>query len=263
MIWRITDLGRCYKVCIVLISYESCQINDCLIMHSFIILVVFLHNNTLTSCRLSSIDLPGFGLSIWTEVSFILSDTLKKKKKTSIQQCVWRIPAFHRFMQFSHERNSAISSSKVIEYQRWALLTLYCFRGSLHDTGTTFAPARVHSGSLSHGYICLHDTTTKCHAGTSHSSLQFNPVMLYWSENFIQGWNMYVNAKQPTMLVSNQSAGGLEWLAHAKWLQFWITNVFYQDEVYLQITEINEMTHHHVNTIQNHSHPRASWSFLM
>ena len=33
--------------------------------------------------------------------------------------------------------------------------------------------------------------------------------------------------------------------------------IFYQHEVYLQITEINEMTHHHVNTIQNHSHPPA------
>ena len=35
--------------------------------------------------------------------------------------------------------------------------------GCLHDTGTTFAPARVHSGSISaiSGlYICLHDTTT-------------------------------------------------------------------------------------------------------
>ena len=29
----------------------------------------------------------------------------------------------------------------------------------------------VHSGSLSWLYICLHDTTTKFHAGMSHSSL--------------------------------------------------------------------------------------------
>ena len=33
-------------------------------------------------------------------------------------------------------------------------------RGCLHDTGATFAPERVHSGSLSWPYICLHDTTT-------------------------------------------------------------------------------------------------------
>ena len=33
-------------------------------------------------------------------------------------------------------------------------------RGCLHDTGATFAPERVHSGSLSWLYICLHDTTT-------------------------------------------------------------------------------------------------------
>ena len=40
-------------------------------------------------------------------------------------------------------------------------------RGCLHDTGATFAPGRVHSGSLSWLYICLHDTTTKCYAGAS------------------------------------------------------------------------------------------------
>ena len=34
------------------------------------------------------------------------------------------------------------------------------FRGWLHDTGATFAPERVRSGSLSWLYICLHDTTT-------------------------------------------------------------------------------------------------------
>ena len=71
----------------------------------------------------------------------------------------------------------------------------------------------------------------------------FNPVMLYWSKNFIQGWNMYVNAKHPPILVWNQCAGGLEWVVHAKWLH--ITHVFYQHELYLQITEINEMTDHH------------------
>ena len=41
-------------------------------------------------------------------------------------------------------------------------------RGCLHDTGTTLAPAQVRSGSLSWLYICLHNTTTKCHAGASH-----------------------------------------------------------------------------------------------
>ena len=39
------------------------------------------------------------------------------------------------------------------------LLLLVVFRGCLNDTGATFAPERVHSGSLSWLYICLHDTT--------------------------------------------------------------------------------------------------------
>ena len=41
-------------------------------------------------------------------------------------------------------------------------------RACLHYTGDTFASERVHSGSLSWLYICLHDTTKKCHAGASH-----------------------------------------------------------------------------------------------
>ena len=48
-------------------------------------------------------------------------------------------------------------------------LILNCWLcGCLHDTGATFAPERVHSGSLSWLYFCLHDTTTKYHAGASH-----------------------------------------------------------------------------------------------
>ena len=56
-------------------------------------------------------------------------------------------------------------------------------RGCLHDTWAIFTPKRVHSGSLSWLYICLHDTTTKCYAGASHpgmSSLQ----LLYRGKNF-------------------------------------------------------------------------------
>ena len=62
----------------------------------------------------------------------------------------------------------------------WNCLDL---RGCLHDTGATFAPRRVHSGSLSWLYICLHDTTTKSHAGASRpgvSSLRLS----HRGENF-------------------------------------------------------------------------------
>ena len=50
-------------------------------------------------------------------------------------------------------------------------------------TPATFAPARVHSGSLPWLYLCLHDTTTKCHAGASHTGVR-SPRLLYRSENF-------------------------------------------------------------------------------
>ena len=41
----------------------------------------------------------------------------------------------------------------------------------------------VHNGSLSWLYICLHDTTTKCHAGASHLGVS-SPRFLHRSENF-------------------------------------------------------------------------------
>ena len=55
--------------------------------------------------------------------------------------------------------------------------------------GETFAPERVRSGSLSWLYNCLHDTTTKCHAGASNpgvSSTRFS----YRGENFIPVRNL-------------------------------------------------------------------------
>ena len=64
---------------------------------------------------------------------------------------------------------------------------LYCcwlyLRDCLHDTGATFAPEWVHSGSLSWLYICLHDTTTKCPASESHPGVS-SPRSLYRGENF-------------------------------------------------------------------------------
>ena len=51
----------------------------------------------------------------------------------------------------------------------------------------------------------------------------------------------HVDAKRPPVLVWNRSAGRLERVAHAWCLRFWIRRVFYQHEVYLQITRY-EMT---------------------
>ena len=62
-------------------------------------------------------------------------------------------------------------------------LPLEPLRGCLHDTGATFAPGQVHSGSLSWLYICLHDTTTKCHAGASRPGVS-SPRLSHRGENF-------------------------------------------------------------------------------
>ena len=82
--------------------------------------------------------------------------------------------------------------------------TVYIYRvhvrGCLHDTGGTFAQERVHYGSLSWLYICLHDTTTKCHAGTSHPGMS-SPQFLYRGENFTPVRNLVtVSCKRETTI---------------------------------------------------------------
>ena len=85
----------------------------------------------------------------------------------------------------------------------WSQWSIYmCFlRGCLHDTGATFAPGRDHSSSLSWLYICLYDTTTKCHAGV-RISLQYEILQRY-----------HVNAKQLPVMLWNRPAGRLEQVA--------------------------------------------------
>ena len=41
--------------------------------------------------------------------------------------------------------------------------------GGLYDTGATFIPVRVYSGSLLWLRIRLHDTSTRSHNGASHT----------------------------------------------------------------------------------------------
>ena len=84
---------------------------------------------------------------------------------------------------------------------------VFIVRAWLHDTGATFAPTRVHSGSLSWLYICLHDTTTTCNAGASYPGVNSFRRLRYESQRY------HVNAKRPPASVWNRSAGGLEQVA--------------------------------------------------
>ena len=103
----------------------------------------------------------------------------------------------------------------------------------------------------------LHDTTTKIlwwHLMSCQGKLpwcEFTPVVgvriSLWYEI---SWWYHVNANWPHVSVWNQSADRLEWAAHAQCLQFWITHVFYQLEVYLQILRY-EMTQSLWNAMRN------------
>mgnify|MGYP006964572892 CR=1 FL=1 len=48
-------------------------------------------------------------------------------------------------------------------------LSMCAVRGCFHDTGATFAPARVRSSSLSWVCVCLHVATKRCYAGATHN----------------------------------------------------------------------------------------------
>ena len=71
-------------------------------------------------------------------------------------------------------------------------------RGCLHDTGASFAPELVHSGSISWLYISLHDTTTKCHAGASHPGSRTGARI---SLRYEISQRYHVNAKRPPISV--------------------------------------------------------------
>ena len=124
-----------------------------------------------------------------------------------------------------------------------SLSSALSFRGCLHDTGATFAQERVHSGFLSWLYIVymippqnvmlVLVTLAWVHPGSCAGER-----ISLWYE--ISQW-YHVNVKRPPVSVWNRSAGRLERVAHAWRLRFWITRVFYQHEVYLQITRY-EMT---------------------
>ena len=105
------------------------------------------------------------------------------------------------------------------------LIGVQWFRGCSHDTGATFAPERVHSGSLSWLYICLHDTTTNfmlarvtpawVHPGSctgARISLRYEISQRY-----------HVNTKRAPVSVWNRSVRRLERVAHGKCLWLWNT----------------------------------------
>ena len=87
------------------------------------------------------------------------------------------------FARFLRKRISSFLFWSWLCSLSYSVLKQGILRGCSHDTGATFAPERVHSGSLSWLYICLHDTTTKCRAGASHPGVS-SPRFLYRGENF-------------------------------------------------------------------------------
>ena len=84
-----------------------------------------------------------------------------------------------------HETKRSISNTIAVHVRyKYLYISLpSSLMGCLHDTGATFAPERVHSGSLSWLYILLHDTTTKCYAGASHPGVS-SPRFSHRGENF-------------------------------------------------------------------------------
>ena len=146
-------------------------------------------------------------------------------------------PALNSVFQVFDRLKNGFDITKLI-FQ--SCVSLWC---CLHDTGATFAPERVHSGSLSWPYICLHDTTTKCHAGASHPGVS-SPRLLYRGENFTPVRNRAtVSCKRETTTRFGVTSVSRETGTGRACVMFTNLNhtCIYQHEVYLQITRY-EMT---------------------
>ena len=95
-----------------------------------------------------------------------------------------------------------------------------------------WAPGRDDSGVLWWLYVCLRDTTTKYHAGSS------SPWILYRSENFTPLRNpATVSCKREMTTRFGEIGLCVDW---NEW-RLWITCVLYQREVYFPISRF-EMT---------------------
>ena len=90
---------------------------------------------------------------------------------------------FHPHTTVHLQSNSKKYMNMIKESVEKQILLQLLIPVKLHDIGVTFAPVRIHSGSLSSVYICLHDTTTKFHASASHPGVS-SARLLYRSENF-------------------------------------------------------------------------------
>ena len=111
--------------------------------------------------------------------SFFLNAVIFRHAAKKLIDFLFQI-AFVRSEIFKKQRRGIRDGSQAISCRhQWVYL-----RGCLHDTGATFIPARVHSGSLLWLCIRLHDTKAKCHAGASHTGAS-SPRFLCRSEIFI------------------------------------------------------------------------------
>ena len=99
----------------------------------------------------------------------------------------------------------------------YALLNSLFLRGCLHDTGATFIPVRVHSGSLLWFCIRLHDTSTKSRTGASHTGASHPGYCTgaRFSLRYENSFRCHVKAVRLFVPARNHSPGSLKRVAHA------------------------------------------------
>ena len=99
-------------------------------------------------------------------------------------------------------------------------------RGCLHDTGANFAPAQVHSSSLSWLCICLHDITEKSHAGATLTGAR-SPQLLHRSEDFVPARNLAtVSCKRGTTTRSGVKSGS-RWAGTGSTCELFVINAIF------------------------------------
>ena len=145
----------------------------------------------LENTRLSLFDFI-FSKIITFFFNFHLREAFKPPKKVRDILASW-METETNTMTFLVLNNFMILSSyrDVVKISREIKLKSdFLILGGVYMTPGWLSPRkRVHSGSLSWLYICLHDTTTKCHAGASHPGVS-SPRFLYRGENFTPVQNL-------------------------------------------------------------------------
>ena len=133
-----------------------------------------------------------------------------------------------------------------------------CLLGGVYMTPGRLSPRSKFTPVPSHGFIFVYMILPQNDMPVRVTLVRVHPGSCTGARILLRyeiSQQYHVNAKQPPVSVWNWSAGRLERVAHAWCLRCWITPVFYQHEVYLQITRYQMTQSSCKRDTKSKSHP--------